>query len=54
MMFIVFIDYRREGNVSRAHASKQTNVLVMIDHRCGWVFLSLALALQVYGGTLFT
>jgi len=48
MMLGLFVDYRRNGNQSRAEAGKQTGVSVLIDHSVAWLLLPLAIALQVF------
>ena len=50
----LFVDYRRNGNQSRAVASKQTGVSLLMDHRVAWLLLPLAIVLQVFMGTLIS
>jgi len=48
MMLGLFVDYRRNGNQSRAEAGKQTGVSVLIDHSVAWLLLPVAIVLQVF------
>ena len=54
LMLLVFIDSRRTREKSDVPALAQPRHSMLIDHRAGWIFLPLALAIQLFAGSLFT